>query len=140
MCQSGHFVHPPVILDGKTVTCNTNSVPKIPPTPSSPTNPHKANTSRPFWDLGSFILSSPTPKHTEKLQKLGFQKLLPVQRIFLPMMQLSDTASSESYSSKSETTSTVKPQCYCESSTCVLTTYTERNFSKRFQKCENYKV
>jgi len=90
MCQSGHFVHPPVILDGKTVTCNTNSVPKIPPTPSSPTNPHKANTSRPFWDLGSFILSSPTPKHTEKLQKLGFQKLLPVQRIFLPMMQLSD--------------------------------------------------
>jgi hypothetical protein len=48
-------------------------VPRMPPTSSSLNSPYMAYTSRPFWDLGSFFLSSPTPKHTEGLQKLGFR-------------------------------------------------------------------
>jgi hypothetical protein len=83
-----------------------------------------------------YFLSSPTPKQTVGVGEIRFQSPAIADNATVW------TANSESDSSTSWTIFAVKPLCYCERPTCVLTSYTEKKkkIGRRFRKCETYKV
>jgi hypothetical protein len=121
----------------RTVTFNSVSIPKLPPTSSNPLNLHITYIVDHCGDLLAFFCLLPHRNRPQELEKLDFEVLL-----LLTMQPFgpSGTATSESDSSRSWATSTVKPLCYCKRPACVLTLYTEKKFGRRFRKCENYKV